>query len=534
MAQNAEGTRAKTNPARARLAVGIITRNSVDLLPGTLRCALEIADQIVVVDSNSTDGTATIARKYAHTVLSIPWTDDFSKPRNAALEAMSADWALWLDAGETLNDEDAKAIRAFVDNEAEASCLYYLNVRIPPPFHGASSEQVARMRLCPIRPGLRFTGRISERVDEQSLQPEELPWVIQRGSREHLHEVRLARAERNLRIAQKELSEVGPSARLLNVIGEAHLTMSAKPQASAAFEESLRIASPESLDMLEAFYGRITTCDDDSAGRDMKISICLDALEVFPLDAQLLCTLGTFMQAANRLELAARSFRAAVEHGQVRPAAWHLSNLGEVASFCLANCLQGLGQEDSALAVLREAVASFPSSERLRRRLIDLLIVHGGRDEALQMVDGLSQTGESREVLRSVIRGAFLCVDKRWISALAYLQTAYLAGSRDPLCCKWLAIALASSGSYSAALGVLRDWKVCEPSSRECEQMLVEVQTKLAENPTTSDAETSRRQQTADHGPQKIVRVHEQGSTPPKPRTATAPTTETAQSSRSL
>jgi hypothetical protein len=58
--------------------------------------------------------------------------------------------------------------------------------------------------------------------------------------------------------------------------------------------------------MLEGYYGLLTTFDGDPSQSDQQITACLEALEVYPLDAQLLVAMGGYMQNQNRLDLAAR------------------------------------------------------------------------------------------------------------------------------------------------------------------------------------------------------------------------------------
>jgi glycosyltransferase involved in cell wall biosynthesis len=101
---------------RKTLSVALITRNEEDNLERTLG-TVAWADEIVVVDSGSSDRTEEIARKFHARFFDEPW-NGFSVQKNSALEKCSSDWVLALDADEALSDELAKAIWEMLHNEA--------------------------------------------------------------------------------------------------------------------------------------------------------------------------------------------------------------------------------------------------------------------------------------------------------------------------------------------------------------------------------------------------------------------------------
>ena len=80
------------------------------------RCleSLRWADEVVVIDSGSTDGTDEIARTLAHRVLTRPWPG-FQKARTAAMAECTGEWVVFLDADEWVTPELAREIRAAVE-----------------------------------------------------------------------------------------------------------------------------------------------------------------------------------------------------------------------------------------------------------------------------------------------------------------------------------------------------------------------------------------------------------------------------------
>ena len=102
------------------LSVCLIVKNEDAHLARCLESVRSLADEIVVVDTGSTDGTIDIARRSADRVVSFAWCDDFAAARNFALEHAGGDWVLSLDADETIAARDHARIRAALDRDCDA------------------------------------------------------------------------------------------------------------------------------------------------------------------------------------------------------------------------------------------------------------------------------------------------------------------------------------------------------------------------------------------------------------------------------
>jgi glycosyltransferase involved in cell wall biosynthesis len=88
----------------------MIVKNEERVLERVLRCAAQICDELIVVDTGSTDKTIEIARKYSEKVRFFEWIDDFSAARNYSFSLAGMDYILWLDADDVI---DAENIRKF-------------------------------------------------------------------------------------------------------------------------------------------------------------------------------------------------------------------------------------------------------------------------------------------------------------------------------------------------------------------------------------------------------------------------------------
>lgn len=97
------------------VSVCMIVKNEAPFLPRCLSHLKEYADEIIVVDTGSTDTTVSIARSYTPHVFRYVWKDDFSDARNFSLTHATGDWILVLDADEVISPEDFAHLRGLVE-----------------------------------------------------------------------------------------------------------------------------------------------------------------------------------------------------------------------------------------------------------------------------------------------------------------------------------------------------------------------------------------------------------------------------------
>jgi tetratricopeptide (TPR) repeat protein len=100
-----------------RLSLCMIVKNEALQLRRCLDSGRGLADQIVVLDTGSTDETMAIAQEYQAQVEKFEWSNDFAAARNAALHCATGDWVLVLDADEELVAAQIPAIRQSIRQE---------------------------------------------------------------------------------------------------------------------------------------------------------------------------------------------------------------------------------------------------------------------------------------------------------------------------------------------------------------------------------------------------------------------------------
>ena len=107
--------RVSVQPQRAAsVSLTMIVKNEQENLPTCLASVEGIFDEIVVVDTGSTDRTKEIAREFGAKVFDFEWIDNFAAARNEALSHATGDYAFWLDADDVVEPEQREKLVALL------------------------------------------------------------------------------------------------------------------------------------------------------------------------------------------------------------------------------------------------------------------------------------------------------------------------------------------------------------------------------------------------------------------------------------
>jgi tetratricopeptide (TPR) repeat protein len=124
----------------------------------------DIVDEIVVVDTGSTDRTKEIAIQYGARVVDFPWVDSFAAARNEALRHASGDWIFWMDADDRLDTENRAKLQTLLDGLDRSNVAYSLKCLCLPDHNGGPATVVDHIRLFPKRPEIRWKYRVHEQI----------------------------------------------------------------------------------------------------------------------------------------------------------------------------------------------------------------------------------------------------------------------------------------------------------------------------------------------------------------------------------
>lgn len=153
-------------PVVTRISLCMIVKNEERFLRTCLESVREVVDEMIVVDTGSTDRTIEIAEEMGAQVSHFAWTGSFSEARNAALAEATGDWVLILDADEVLSPETVNNIRELIRIQQPQLTGYQFKIR---NFNKVGNEvdtvEHYMLRLFPRHPDLHYTGYIHEQVE---------------------------------------------------------------------------------------------------------------------------------------------------------------------------------------------------------------------------------------------------------------------------------------------------------------------------------------------------------------------------------
>ena len=205
-----------------------IVKDAEKDLARSLESLKNCVDEIIVVDTGSTDGTINVAKKYGAKIFHETWQNDFATPRNVALNAAKGTWIVFLDADEYFINDTAKnlrtAIKAAQDKNIKGVLINLVNVDADNDNKNLGASYV--LRLYENAPNVNYKGKIHEQLfigDEllTSLMtvPAELLTIWHTGYSASIHKVKM---ERNLKSLLEELAVTKNPKRIYGYLAETY------------------------------------------------------------------------------------------------------------------------------------------------------------------------------------------------------------------------------------------------------------------------------------------------------------------------
>ena len=213
-----------------RLSLCMIVKDESYFLPKCLKQAADYVDEIIVVDTGSTDGTRDIAAQFTNNVYSFEWQDDFAAARNFSIEQAGGDWIVVLDADEVIEPRHWEEMRRLIGKTDQDAFFLternYTSQSFGSGWHPISEKTVFTRnfsgykvhriaRLFRNIPTIRYKGHVHEIIDNSLTKGRHqvLDLLIHHHGEENPKNPKKTRQLNYLRLMEQDL-ESDPSGRL--------------------------------------------------------------------------------------------------------------------------------------------------------------------------------------------------------------------------------------------------------------------------------------------------------------------------------
>jgi tetratricopeptide (TPR) repeat protein len=164
LAAKARNIAKRARPATGlKLSLCMIVKDEEAMLPRCLAAVAPAVDEIVIVDTGSSDRTIEIAREYNANVIEKEWTGSFSDARNVSFEAATGDWIIYLDADEVLVADDVQRLKALT-GRTWREAFYLVETSYTGELGDGAALTNNALRVFRNRPHYRFEGRLHEQI----------------------------------------------------------------------------------------------------------------------------------------------------------------------------------------------------------------------------------------------------------------------------------------------------------------------------------------------------------------------------------
>lgn len=399
----------------ATVSLCMIVRNEAKFLERCLDSVREHVDEMVVLDTGSTDETREIAARAGAKVFSQPWTNDFAAARNAALAHAKGSWVLQLDADERLAPGCGARLRAFVERtDRDCGLLRLHDARTLEA--GATDvisgkqrlgDSICVPRLFRRQDDVAYTGVIHEEIT---------PWLARRGMKVdfvdadivHLGRVdeivksrqkRVRNAELLRQWAARDRDDYSPLAFLAMELFEAGDEEAARAAAEEGWLRLLRgrapgFRSPLRLGVVKAAlalsHGDLRGVFEITAQVRKKDGAHPDLDYLDGQAAELLALEESGRRRLRYLELARAAFTGALSLRGATYAQRFVPGSSGLEAFCRLGAISlALGDVNAAAGAFEHALALAPEHREARLGAVEVLIASGKLERALAMVEPL-------------------------------------------------------------------------------------------------------------------------------------------------
>jgi len=188
------------------LSLAMIVKNEEKTLGRCLDSVKDLVDEIIIVDTGSTDKTKEIAKEFKAEIFDFEWIDDFSAARNFSFDQCTCDFIMWLDADDVIEPEEAEKIKNLDLSDKEIILSDY--VYCQEPLLLVPRERIVKRSL-----GLKWLMPIHESITLSGQ-------VFHSDFKVHHYRIKSGSPERNMKILEKAYKKNTKDPRIIYYLGK--------------------------------------------------------------------------------------------------------------------------------------------------------------------------------------------------------------------------------------------------------------------------------------------------------------------------
>jgi glycosyltransferase involved in cell wall biosynthesis/tetratricopeptide (TPR) repeat protein len=370
------------------LSLCMIVRDEEPRLPRCLASVAPFVDEMVVVDTGSTDRTREVARDYGARVFELPWLNSFSLARNASIDQARGSWILRMDADDVLCREEGPRLRELIHRyPGRSDVAYLMEYRVPPGPDGTGGHVVDQVQLWPNRPDLRFEYHLHEQllgaVLRAGIYTVRSGLTIHHCNYDWSEEGQAKRRRRDFPLLERDLWEHPDDPFVLFNLGMTHLNSTQEREVAAHYLRRSLEASRGQHGMDRLAYPYLVRARMEQNDWEAALAVNEEGRARFPEHAELLLQAGALYEKLGRPAEARQALERLVLGGdepQYRCMGDGLRTYRGRSE--LALLLRRLGRTDHCEQILREVTQTYPFYRPARLELAETLHMLNRPDEA--------------------------------------------------------------------------------------------------------------------------------------------------------
>ncbi|SMB93900.1 Tetratricopeptide repeat-containing protein [Thermanaeromonas toyohensis ToBE] len=408
-----------------KLSLCMIVKDEEENLPRCLKSVQGIVDEIVVVDTGSTDRTPAIAAELGAKVYHFPWSGSFSEARNFSLSCATGDWIIYLDADEELAEGEGKRIRELLSSpQADGYCVLVVN------FVGEKEGMEAVINPSPRifrnRPEYRFTGAIHEQI---------MASIYSQGGKVEFTDIKInhygylsapvrgrKKVDRNLALLEKAVRESPEDAFNRFNLGVEYLRRRNCAAALEEFRTAFKYLPDLAVGYAPILVRNIALCLKELRKFEDALRVIADAKEVYPDYTDLVFLEGHIYLEQGDFYRAEGSFKECLTRGE--SATHHITQQGVgsyYAYFMLGQLYERTGDLLQAVKMYAQALKTHKRFYPALANLTRLLLLPGSPEKARMLVSSYIDLEDEETLL--LLAQAF-AAHKYFKEALSFAEKA--------------------------------------------------------------------------------------------------------------